>query len=186
MATMKPLAGAAAAALLCVASGGAAAAERSFSLVAGYLTQAYSTEVNGFTFEADRFRGPAFGLTGAFHNNWGARLLYYATDHEDVDLENKGFELMALWGSNLRRQGFTAHLGLGFFRETWDFGPIELDASGWAVGVGIGYNWDRVSLALNATVRDGSDYEDFYQEFFGGGDWKVTPTSVGLNLGVRF
>ncbi|QKT03102.1 hypothetical protein HUS23_04410 [Ectothiorhodospiraceae bacterium 2226] len=171
---------------LLVASAGAAATERAYSVFVGLQTQSYSTEWNGYSGETDRFRGRGFGATGAFNDNWGARFLYYSTSHTDFDLDNKGFEVMGLWGGNLRREGFKGYVGAGYFSESWEAGGGSVDFSGWLLHVGAGYNWDRWTMDLSMSLRDGSDYESLMADVYGFGGWTVTPISLGLNVGYRF
>lgn len=114
--------------------------------------------------EDAHFNGGAFVGTACLTKNVAVRGAFYATDYkDDSNLEMNGLDVQLLLGSNFY-EGWNAFGGVGYFSETleYDGSSFEKDFRGGELCFGVGYSWSRVTLDYVATVRDTSDYEDYF------------------------
>ncbi|KZZ45611.1 hypothetical protein A3759_09220 [Thalassolituus sp. HI0120] len=98
-----------------------------------------------------------------------ARFMLYRFDATvNDDIRGWGSEVQLLAGFNLNGLGARIYSGPVVFRESRkDKTAIHdqhrtFSGTGWSTG--IGYQWQRWSFDLSATLRDNSDYVDYYEE----------------------
>lgn len=109
----------------------------------------------------DDFSGFSLSLGYTISNNFALRGTYFSLEHNDFsELESKGIDILAHFGTGLAKQGFKAYIGGGFFKDTIESSSFSENFSGLQLNGGIGYNWESVSLDLVLGIRDPSDYED--------------------------
>ena len=104
------------------------------------------------------------------HNQYlMARSTLYRFDSAvNDDIRGWGGELQFLAGLNLNGEGARIYTGPVLFRESRkDKTAIHdqhhvFSGTGWNIGGG--YQWQRWSFDLSATIRDNSDYVDYYEE----------------------
>ena len=157
----------------------AGAAEKYLSLGGGFY--ASSMIQKGYTESNAEYSGLALTGSAALTDNFGLRVNLFWTDNDRLyGWESNGTDIQLLGGFNLASEGFKAYVSLGFFRDDW-VGPNEefTSYSGGQFGVGLGYNWEPVTLDLAINFRDASDYE---AEFL----MPLNATSSMLSLGLRF
>jgi hypothetical protein len=129
---------------------------------------------------ADTFSGTA--LVGSYDFT---RLLsvsghYYALKHEVFSaVKMDGYDLMLRAGKN--DLGFAYFVALGLYSETMSAStsPLTFDYSGTLLGYGIGYNWEKVNVTLEGSIRSTGDYEG------NTGNSYVAATGA-LNISYRF
>lgn len=130
------------------------------------------------------FSGYALTLQYAFTKNFALKGFLYSMDSDAVDeISASGTDFRLMWGSNFNRTGFKINIGLGMYSETWehDNSDEELDFSGALFALGIGYNFDRLSIDAEISGRETSDYEDeiLSNDIFGENSLSVTTITVG-------
>lgn len=89
-----------------------------------------------------------------------SRFMLYRTQTKDTQLS--GFETQMMIGYGLSKPGFRIYTGPGWHRE-----KIEVERNndtahrifnGWGWHVGLGYQYQAVTLDLSASLRDNADY----------------------------
>lgn len=156
---MKKMHIAIAASLLALASLPAAAQDIKFSLGGGI----YNSTQEFDRYADDEFGGLALTATAAINNHVGAQVNFYSAEHDKYSTwEASGYDLLVLGGINLIENGFKAYVSAGFFREEWEEYGFKETFSGPQFGLGVGYNWEKVSVDLSLNFRDSSDYDDFW------------------------
>lgn len=102
------------------------------------------------------------------HNRYlGVRVNFYAMDGAD-DVTGYGNEVQLLAGYGLDGNGFRIYTGPIWFREQRKDADAIRDKSevfsdfGWNIGAG--YQWQRWSFDVSTSVRNNSDYVDYYED----------------------
>lgn len=147
-------------ALLTATSATVSAEEVKFSLGGGIYNSTHEFELN---YKEQEFSGIGLTATAAFSNHLGARINLFTTENDkNSRLEASGFDALALAGFNLTAIGFKAYAGAGFFRETWEGRGYEKNFTGPQFSIGLGYNWEKVSVDYMLNFRDTSDYDGMW------------------------
>jgi len=158
--------------------------EKHFSV--GIGTYASTVAYDNSYYSDDDFSGGALSFAYAFTDQFALRATFFSLEHDDVsDLESKGYDFLAYFGTGLATHGFKAYIGGGLFKDKWEYGPFEETFNGLQLSGGIGYNWDPVSLDLTIGIRDPGDYEDFVNTI-PGVDVSAVVVSSSLILSARF
>lgn len=96
----------------------------------------------------------------------GVRTHLYHIDGQN-DVQGWGNELQVLLGYNLNADGLRAYTGPAWFRENRKDTTVKYDKnetfSGYGWHVGFAYQWQGWSADVSATIRDNSDYVDYYE-----------------------
>ncbi|MBA3981140.1 MAG: hypothetical protein C0462_11120 [Alcanivorax sp.] len=147
----------------------------------------YSTIVdnNLAAFDEDKFSGFALQGTYIINRNVSFRGFFASQSHDDVSIRSRITEVSALFGGGFGREGWKGFVGPTIFRDSWSGSGISQTFSGLGMQFGFGYNWESLALDLTWTIRDSSDYDDFYSDTFGSSiDTDVI--SFALGLSARF
>ena len=138
--------------------------------------------------QPDQFTGSAFWFSMAFSNNMAFRFGAYSTKHkDDAAFVASGTDMQLVFGSNMRREGFSAYIGIGLYSEDWmlDEQPIET-FSGTGLVLGLGYNWSHVRLEIAGTGRESAEYTDFMRMLGANPNNQVSAASGAFMLSARF
>lgn len=134
----------------------------------------------------DDFTGIGIFVTHAISDNFALRGGYYFLNHDEYsDVDAKGIDLLAYYGTGFATDGFKAYIGGGFFSEKLEGSIASETFGGIQINGGLGYNWERVSLDLSLGIRDASDYEDFVSDV-NGISVSARALSGSFMLSVRF
>ena len=159
------------------------------------------------------FGGAAINATLAFNNNIALRgHLYSQSEADNENIEVSGYDIQALFGSNLTNEGLKYYLALGLYSEelnvdiyrtgyrSYPYYPYypyytyysytenySRSMTGLMLGFGLGYNWSRVALDFTVSIRDAQPYADTFEElnlYWSGGT--VAAASGAFSLAYRF
>lgn len=152
-----------------------------WSFGAGVQTLTVTNDVKDFDFS-----GSTIAVSYAFKNWMLVRASFHSLENDDESsLESESYDVSALFGTGLQRNGFKAYGGIGYYSDTWSFDVYEdEDFSGFTLTGGLGYNWEYVALDFLVGVRSVSDYEDFTEEAGLYGD--IVAVTTSLTLSGRF
>jgi len=137
----------------------------------------------GVTMAGRSFTFAGTALTGSYNINDKVSVaghVYSVTNTDAAANEDiGGYDVFLRSGKN--GKGFSYYLGVGLFSETLStVGFASTDASGMALGYGIGYNWDNVALMLEGNARTTGDYSD------AANGASVSEVASSLNVSYRF
>ena len=153
--------------LMLLGTASAASADHQIQIgLAKTLSYAYPAKAYSRTEQAQHF-GWGAHLKYAFNQHFSIAAVAYKLDG-DHDVQGWGNELHASAGFNLNQQGFQFFTGPSWFRENRkDSSALhdqneEFSGFGWHLGTA--YTYKSWSLGLTTTVRQNSDYIDYYEE----------------------
>ena len=172
-------------AVLACTSATVSAEEVKFSLGGGIYNTTHEFDLN---YKEQEFSGIGLTATAAFSNHLGARINLFATENDkNSRWEASGFDVLALAGFNLTAIGFKAYAGAGFFRETWEDRGYEESVTGPQFSVGLGYNWNKVSVDYMLNFRDTSDYDGMWVNIRTGQEAELSSVNSSmLSVSYRF
>lgn len=151
--------------------------------IAGY---AVSVDYSLSTVGSDDLAGFAGFYTFAPIKNFAVRTGYFSMDHATAALiDVTGFDIQLLVSNNFTDPGFRIYGGVGHFREQWGAPFAKLKIRGPQGTVGIGYNFEKVSLDWWVTIRSAGGYDEFLTAATGI-DPGASAASSGLMAAVRF
>lgn len=134
-------------------------------------------------FDDDRFSGFSMYLNYTVNRNVAFRGSFTAQSHDDVSIRSRVTEVAALLGGGFGREGWKGYVGPTLFRDNWSASGISETFTGMGLLIGGGYTWDEFAVDLFWTIRDSSDYEDFFESALGVPvDVDVTAFSFGISL----
>lgn len=111
--------------------------------------------------------------------------LFHGTHNEIDDWVAYGGDASLVAGWNLRRSGWRAFVGVGYYVEQWDQDQFDRRFKGIQFVLGGGWAWSRMALELAFATRTGSDYVDMlYEDGYLGGE--VTVFAGNATLSYRF
>lgn len=172
-------------AFLAATSATVSAEEVKFSLGGGIYSTTHEFKLN---YKEQEFSGIGLTATAAFSNHLGARVNVFTTENDkNSRWEASGVDILALAGFNLTAIGFKAYAGAGFFRETWEERGLEESFTGPQFSVGLGYNWEQVSVDYMLNLRNTSDYEGMWFDTRTGREAKLSSVNSSmLSVSYRF
>ncbi len=133
----------------------------------------------------DNFSGNSVAVTVAFTRRLAFKGGVYSLTHEEFEnITAEGYDLLLLLGNNFDRIGSKFYIGAGYYTETWS--PSDQDFEGAQFNLGIGYNWNRISLDLVVGIRESSEYSDFVNSLNSFAEIDTIAYSGSLELAIRF
>ncbi len=129
--------------------------------------------------------GNSVAVTVAFARRLAFKGGVYRLTHEEFEnITAEGYDLLLLLGNNFDRIGSKFYIGAGYYSETWS--PGEQDFEGAQFNLGIGYNWNRISLDLVVGIREPSEYSDFVSSLNSFAEIDTIAYSGSLESAIRF
>lgn len=134
------------------------------------------------------FSGNVLTAQYAVTDKWAVKATYQSLEFDDnSDVSSTNVDVLAYFGRGfLTDNKLKVYAGLGFFSDTWgtDDDADDIDFSGFTVGGGVGYNWERVALDFVINARQASDYGEFVED--AGGFGTVVAVTGALTISARF
>ncbi|KGJ96390.1 hypothetical protein [Colwellia psychrerythraea] len=113
-------------------------------------------------YQDDELSGFGISAMYSFNDSFAVRGQYYSLEHDSFSaIEDKGFDIVAYFGTGLATTGFKAYIGGGVFNENWKTTGFKQGFSGLQLNGGVGYSWDVIALDLVLGIREAGDYKSF-------------------------
>lgn len=105
-------------------------------------------DLNGFALFATRALDHHLALRGGWFQQ-----------HHTSDMSADGIDIQLLAGNNFDRKGLKLFGGVGYLRERWGLSEGDVTLESPQVTMGVGYNWDDVSVEWWGAVRAANEYD---------------------------
>ena len=124
----------------------------------------------------------------AFSNRVAVKTSYQLLDFDDnSDISSQNIDIAAYYGRGfLSSDNLKLYAGIGYFSDSWASQNTanDVEFSGFLIGGGLGYNWERMALDFIINARQASDYGEYIETV--GGSGTVVSVDGSLSLSVRF
>jgi hypothetical protein len=134
------------------------------------------------------FTGHLVTAQYAFSNRVAVKTSYQLLDFDDnSDVSSQNIDIAAYYGRGfLSNDKLKLYAGIGYFADSWasDNTADDVEFSGFLIGGGLGYNWERMALDFIINARQASDYGEYIES--SGGSGTVVAVGGSLSLSVRF